>query len=60
MTRLLTAAEVAELLQVPATWVYEAARRGAIPHVKLGRYVRFDEAEVERWWRERAEAGTRS
>lgn len=57
MTRLLTAAEVGEILRVPASWVYEQARRGAIPAVRLGRYVRFDEAEVEAWLRERRDGG---
>jgi len=39
--QLLTAEEVARLLQVRTSWVYDAARRGAIPHVRLGRYVQF-------------------
>lgn len=47
--RLLTAAEVAELLSVPRTWVLESARSGAIPHVKLGRYTRFSWPDVEAW-----------
>jgi excisionase family DNA binding protein len=40
-TRLLTAAEVAERLGVPRSWVYEQSRRGLIPTVALGRYRRF-------------------
>jgi excisionase family DNA binding protein len=47
--RLLDAAAVAERLGVPKSWVLESARSGAIPHVRLGRYVRFDLADVERW-----------
>jgi excisionase family DNA binding protein len=47
--RLLTAAEVAEVLSVPKTWVLESARSGAIPHVRLGRYVRFSETDVHAW-----------
>ena len=39
--RLLTAAEVASLLGVPRTWVYEQSRAGRIPTVPLGRYRRF-------------------
>jgi excisionase family DNA binding protein len=46
---LLTAAEVAELLGVPATWVYEQARRGRIPTVALGRYRRFRREAIEAW-----------
>ena len=46
---LLDAADVAELLSVPKSWVLESARSGALPCVRLGRYVRFDQADVETW-----------
>lgn len=36
---LLTAAEVAELLGVPKSWVYEQSRAGRIPTVTLGHPV---------------------
>jgi excisionase family DNA binding protein len=47
--RLLDAAEIAARLGVPVSWVRESARSGAIPHVRLGRYVRFDDGDVDRW-----------
>jgi excisionase family DNA binding protein len=47
--RLVDAAEVADRLGVPKSWVLESARSGAIPHVRLGRYVRFDVADVDAW-----------
>jgi excisionase family DNA binding protein len=47
--RLLTAAEVAELLSVPTSWVRESTRSGAIPVVELGRYRRYREAAVLAW-----------
>lgn len=50
---LLTADEVAQLLKVERSWVYDAARRGAIPHVRLGRYVRFHRESIETWLRAR-------
>jgi len=43
---LLTVHEVAELLQVPVSWVYERTRRHGpeqLPHVKIGKYLRFEE-----------------
>jgi Helix-turn-helix domain len=46
---LLTADDVAEFLRVPVSWVYERARkRGAsrLPHLKLGKYLRFEERVV--------------
>jgi excisionase family DNA binding protein len=39
--RLLDPEELAERLKVPVSWVYEQSRRGRIPTIKLGRYVRF-------------------
>ena len=47
--RLLTVQEVANLLQVPASWVYERTRRRGcdqLPHLKLGKYLRFEEPAV--------------
>jgi excisionase family DNA binding protein len=50
--RLLTIQQVADLLQVPASWVYGRTRtRSAdrIPGFRLGKYWRFRRAEVETW-----------
>jgi excisionase family DNA binding protein len=47
--RLLTAAELAERLNVPPGWPLEQARAGNIPHLRLGRYVRFEWGEVAAW-----------
>ena len=51
-TRLLTAAEVAALLGVPRTWVYEQSRAGRIPTVALGRYRRFRREAIDAWLEE--------
>ena len=48
-TRLLSAAEVADLLGVPRSWVYEQSRQGRIPTVALGRYRRFRQEAIETW-----------
>ncbi len=47
---LLDAEQAGALLNVPSTWVLAEARADRIPHVRLGRYVRFDELELEAWW----------
>jgi excisionase family DNA binding protein len=44
--RLLDADEVAELLHVPVSWVREASRSGQLPTVYLGRWRRYDRADV--------------
>jgi len=38
---LLSAEAVAKVFDVPKTWISEAARRGELPSVRLGHYVRF-------------------
>jgi excisionase family DNA binding protein len=46
---LLTVHEVAELLKVPVSWVYEHTRKrglAKLPHLKLGKYLRFEEPAV--------------
>jgi excisionase family DNA binding protein len=44
---LLTVADVAAMLKVSKSWVYEHTRRGGsrgsgLPFIKVGKYVRFD------------------
>jgi excisionase family DNA binding protein len=48
MNALISPDELASLLEVPVTWVYRAARLGIIPSVCVGKYKRFDYAEVRR------------
>jgi excisionase family DNA binding protein len=47
--RLLDAQEVAELLNVPVSWVRESTRSGALPSIALGRYRRYDRQAVLDW-----------
>jgi excisionase family DNA binding protein len=49
-TPLIDAAAAGALLGVPGSWVAAEARAERIPCVRLGRYVRFDAAELEQWW----------
>ena len=43
----MTAAEVAALLALPKSTVYELARRGELPCARLGRTIRFLREEIE-------------
>jgi len=48
--RLLTAQEVSEGLRVPLARVYELARTGVLPVVRLGdRQIRFNEDALREW-----------
>lgn len=55
--RLLTVNEVAEWLSLPVSWVRESTRSGAMPHVELGRYRRYRQADVARWLEECSRPG---
>jgi excisionase family DNA binding protein len=46
---LLTAEEVATLLRVTPAWVYSETRRHRIPHIRLGRYVRYRRDALAAW-----------
>ena len=46
---LMTADQVASLLGVPKSWVYEQSRTGRIPTVTLGRYRRYRRAAIDAW-----------
>jgi excisionase family DNA binding protein len=48
-TSLLHADEVAVMLGVSKAWVYAEVRAGRMPHVKLGRYVRFRRESIADW-----------
>lgn len=45
------AEELADLLGVPVTWVYQRTRLNQIPHYKLptSRLIRFVPAEITAW-----------
>jgi excisionase family DNA binding protein len=51
---LLDAEAAARLLSVPKSWVLAEARAGRIPHVRLGKYPRFEAEQLQAWWRARA------
>lgn len=49
---LLTVEEVAELIKLPVSWVYQHTRTRAsdrIPGFRLGKYWRFRESDVVKW-----------
>ena len=47
--QLLTPDEVAEMLQIAHKTVVVMAREQRIPCIRIGRIVRFDPAEIDRW-----------
>lgn len=57
MPNLLTVDQIAEMLQVKTGTVYQWVHEGFVPHIKLGRLVRFNESEVMEWLRKRTVEG---
>lgn len=47
--KLLKLAEVATMLDVPSARVYEMARRGIIPVVRMGRQLRVNPEQLGNW-----------
>jgi excisionase family DNA binding protein len=47
LTELMTAGQIAELLQMKRSTVEDYARRGLLPSIKLGRHRRFVKSDVE-------------
>ena len=48
----LTVDELAESLKVPKSWLYSRTREtgpGAIPRIKVGKYIRFEKDRVMEW-----------
>jgi excisionase family DNA binding protein len=55
--RLLKVDDVAALLSMSPSYVYKAARRGALPGaVYIGSALRFDSEALERWLKDRAQS----
>jgi excisionase family DNA binding protein len=48
-TKLWTAQEAAEFLRMSVSWVYQAASRGELPSVRVGRALRFEAAALMLW-----------
>jgi len=46
---LLNASEAARLLRVPRSTLYELVRSRGLPHVRVGRALRFTRADLGQW-----------
>jgi len=48
--------KMAKKLDLPVSWLYARTRTKEIPHYKIGKYVKFDEAEIWAWLKKKNEA----
>ena len=58
MKQYLDIAALAERLLVKRSTLYAWAEQGTIPHLKLGRLLRFDPDEIEAWLQDHRREGT--
>lgn len=49
MDKLLTIDELAEVLSLKKSTIYQWVHLGLIPHMKVGRLLRFRERDIEKW-----------
>jgi len=49
MEKLLTIDELAKVLSVKKSTIYQWVHLGLIPHVKVGRLLRFKEGSIQKW-----------
>ena len=47
--KLLNITQLSEMINVKRKTIYDWVHKGQIPNVKIGRLVRFDLNEIERW-----------
>lgn len=48
---LLTLEEACRFLKVKPSWIYRQTSEGKLPHLKVGKYLRFVKAELVEWFR---------
>jgi excisionase family DNA binding protein len=46
---LLTAAEAATMLRIKESTLREHTRRGLVPHLRIGRLIRYDASDLVAW-----------
>jgi excisionase family DNA binding protein len=57
MGKLMNVLEVAEYLGVQPSTIYQWTHQDFIPHIKLGKFLRFRLADVDSWLDKKAVAG---
>jgi excisionase family DNA binding protein len=56
----MTVVEVADLLQVSERHVYQLVQSGSIPHLSIGKAIRFDPDQLGDWLKSQSEGNASS
>ena len=57
MEKLLTISDLTAKLGIKKSTIYQWTHIEYIPHLKLGRFVRFKESEIEKWLKQKERPG---
>ena len=49
MVKMLSPEQVSDILKIKVSTIYQWTHQRFIPHIKVGRFARFREDEIERW-----------
>lgn len=49
MAKMLNPEQVSNMLEIKVSTIYQWTHQRFIPHIKIGRFVRFREDEIEKW-----------
>ena len=58
MDQFFTIPEVARLLKISKSKIYDLVQRGKIPHIRIGRNVRITESALKQWLEAQASSST--
>lgn len=56
MKKLISIEQLSDHLNIPVATIYSWTSMKVIPFYKIGRLVKFDEAEIDRWLEERKQS----
>jgi len=60
MEKLLNPHEIADVLGVQPSTIYQWTHQGYIPHVKIGKFIRFKSTDIEKWVEKKSKEGRKS
>ena len=60
MDKLLTVEEIADVLNVKQSTIYNWTHLGFIPHIKIGKLLRFNEDDVLKWLNKKSIPGRKN
>nr|MBN2278290.1 helix-turn-helix domain-containing protein [candidate division Zixibacteria bacterium] len=57
MEKLLNPHEIADVLGVQPSTIYQWTHQGYIPYIKIGKFIRFKSTDIEKWVEKKSKGG---